>query len=596
MSLVSSRGILVRSDCGGKGICGKCRVVVEPSANLSPVTDAERNALSDADLSSGIRLACQVSATGRVRVVVPNDSVETKDVIGKLDIPRTFEVNPMVGRRVLNTAAAASCDHRDLVSIVRAAVPDLCKKDFLEPSVLGELAGDWSETEPLTVVVHRKKALTAVLRGVQTRSLGFAVDIGTTTVAGYLCDLSSGQIISASASANPQRLHGEDVITRITFATREEGGVRRLKSLVTSEVNTLLYSCLQKCDASTSDVDEVVVVGNSTMQHLFCGFNPRTLGVAPYRPVTRSASDWRASDLGLDLNRFANVHVFPAISAFVGGDTVAAILGDRPDLKAGVTLLVDIGTNGEIVLCKGNDLWATSCATGPALEGSHVSCGMRAVRGAIHTINVSPIDYSVSYDFFGKEVDGLPRGVCGSGIIDAVAEMRRSGLIVPSGRLQEALPGVVVDSRGIGRSFTLVPQDLSATGSSIQLTLKDVREIQVAKAALAVGIKLLMSTAGVDKVDRLVLTGAFGARFNWKNAVAIGMLPKSAIGPYVESIDNAAGIGAVAALLNGAVRNEATRLVDTVRVVELAEHPDFAAEFPVFMEFPPLPEGEASHG
>jgi len=589
MSLLSSQGLLIRSDCGGKGICGKCRVLVEPATNLSGLTDAESELLSKDDLSAGIRLACQASPTGRVQVTVPEDSIETGEVIGKIHIPRTFEVDPMVRRHIVEPAPNAAYNQRDLVGILRSQISDLDGETPSDPAVLAELAFNWSETEPLTLVKHITKGVTAVLPGPRPRSLGFAVDIGTTTVAAYLCDLESGRIVAASGSANPQRRHGEDVITRITFATQTDCGLRRLQELITSEINSRLNACLRKCDAEASDVDEVVIVGNTTMQHLFCGFSPGTLGVAPYRPVTCAASDWRASDLGLNLNPLTNVHVFPVISGFVGGDTVAAILGDRPDLRDQVSLLVDIGTNGEIVLAKGDELWATSCATGPALEGAHISCGMRAVRGAIHTIRVKALDYSVSYDFFGTEEGSQPRGVCGSGIIDAVAEMRRAGIILPNGRINEATPGVAVDSRGIGRGFILVPEQSSATGSPIQLTLNDVRQIQVAKAALAVGIRLLMSSAGVDRADRLVLTGAFGARFDWKNAAAIGMLPPCAIAPRIESLDNAAGVGAVAALLDAKLRQDAARFTETVRVVELAEHPDFPMEFPMSMDFPPLP-------
>jgi len=385
--------------------------------------------------------------------------------------------------------------------------------------------------------------------------------------------------------------HGADVITRIAFASQTSGGVDLLQRLVIDEINSLLLACLKSCAAATSDVDEIVIVGNSTMQHLFCRLNPYSLGISPYRPVTHLASDWRASDLGLNVNPFTNVHVFPVISGFLGGDCLAAILADRTYLRNETTLLLDLGTNGEIILCNGPNLWATSCATGPAFEGAHISCGMRAVPGAIHSVRINPANYSVSYDFFTAPGIDAPQGICGSGIIDTVAEMRRAGVLLPGGRFNEGVPGVKSDSSGVGRSFVLVTAELSATGLPVELTLKDVRQLQLAKGALEVGLKLLMKSAGIENVDRLVLTGGFGSSFNWKNAAAIGILPASITDRHVESIDNAAGVGAVAALLSENLRSEAVRLSTRIRVLELNDDAEFKTEFPMSVGFPLL-QGE----
>jgi len=314
--------------------------------------------------------------------------------------------------------------------------------------------------------------------------------------------------------------------------------------------------------------------------------HPHGLGYSPYLPVSCEPQNIQAEDTGLDLNPATNVFVFPIISGFVGGDTMGVILSERPHEREEVSLIVDIGTNGEVVLGNRNGLWATSCATGPALEGAHIACGMRAATGAIHRIRIDPRTYTADCDVLGNNGMERARGLCGSGIIDAVAGMRRAGLLLSSGRIQEGLPGVLTDEKQIGRKFVLVPAGNSANGQEIAITLGDVRQIQLAKAALFVGIKLLMQTAGLDRFDRLVLTGAFGARFDWKNAVSIGMLPEIDARTKVKIVSNAAGRGAVMALLDRRQREKAVLQAKKVRFIELAEDPNFVMEFPTATLFP----------
>ena len=586
--LAFSQGLIIRSDCGGKGSCGKCKVEVNPSANLSPVTESELEILSSVDLARGFRLACQAIALGKVSVSVPEDSIEVPSSTVKTDLKGSFPVDPMVRRLFIDLRPNSNTEHRDFVSILRKMDPSLNNNEFWDPVILRDLSAHWTEKGGITLVRHRKKGVTAVLPGSKSMSLGFAVDVGTTTVAAYLCDMVTGNVLGASSCANPQRRYGEDVISRIAFACKNENGTRTLKDLIIEGINALFEECLSICGAKSCDVDEVALVGNTTMQHLFCGFNPRSLGGAPYLPVSREAYDWRASDLGLNLSPCVNVHIFPVISGFLGGDTVGAILWDETNRRDETTLLVDIGTNGELVLAKGAELWATSCATGPAFEGAHISSGMRAVDGAITRIRIDPADLNLTYDVIKHEAISFPRGLCGSGVIDAVAEMRKVGLIRQNGRLDEAIPGVICDSKGIGRRYTLVASDETGIGSPIELTLGDIREVQLAKTALNLGIKFLMASADVNQVDRLVLTGAFGARFDWKNAVAMGMLPVSCVSGIVETIANAAGLGAVLALLDSTCRERAAALAQEVRVLELSEHPDFNTEFPFALDFPPV--------
>jgi uncharacterized 2Fe-2S/4Fe-4S cluster protein (DUF4445 family) len=440
----------------------------------------------------------------------------------------------------------------------------------------------------ITLVNHLQKGVTAALPGHRDASLGVALDLGTTTVAAYLCDLTTGTMLASAASLNPQRRFGEDVISRISMANEHENGLTDLQGLMAEAVNFLIGRCLDQIGASREDIDEVTAVGNTTMEQIFGGLHPHGLGVVPYMPATRSPLDLRAAELGLDLSPGVNLHLFPVISGFVGGDTMGVILADKPHQRDENCLIVDIGTNGEVVLGNRQGLWVTSCATGPALEGAQLSCGMRAVSGAIHRVDIDPATYEFKCQVLGDEQTTRPLGICGSGIIDAVAAMRRVGLLLPTGRFNEGMPGVHCDQKGIGRKVVLAPADQSGTGEDIIISLKDIRQIQLAKAALAVGIEFLMRRMGIERLDRTVLTGAFGARFDWRNAVTIGMLPQAVLAGEVLPMDNLAGVGAIMALLDRKARSEAAELAGHIRFLELAQEPDFAVRFPESTTFPAL--------
>jgi uncharacterized 2Fe-2S/4Fe-4S cluster protein (DUF4445 family) len=580
----------IRADCGGKGRCGKCYIQAAPLGHLSPISDRERAWLTGRQIEDGYRLACQSEIVGPVTVTVPAVDLEERETFGKTALTGAYPVAPTVERIVLDTPLISDNANqvcRDIVQQVERHARDVAGTEVhvRDPDAIRELSQPFVVEDAITLVRHQGRGVTAVLRGRHERSLGVALDIGTTTVAAYLCDLQRGVVLTAAAAANPQRGHGEDVITRISFANEDGSGLSRLHSLIIEEVNGLIRRCVREADACEHDVDEVTVVGNTTMLELFAGLHPHSLGVAPYLPVSCASADVRAADLGLELNPGTNVHIFPVISGFVGGDTVGAIVATRPHTDDAMTLIVDIGTNGELVLGNREVLWATSCATGPALEGAHISSGMRASAGAIHSLRIDPSSYHVSYDVLGKSEATRPYGMCGSGIIDAVAAMRAAEVVLPSGRIKEGLPGVVSDDQGIARRLILVPPDKTATGREISITLADVRQVQLAKAALFTGITTLMRRSGVTHIDRLILTGAFGARFDWQNAMAIGMLPPASVVGEVQIIENAAGAGAIMALLDRNVREEAQEISRAVHFVELADDPDFAVEFAGSMSF-----------
>ncbi len=575
-------GIELQSDCGGQGTCGKCRITAHPGNCLGPVSGAERELLAPDQLASGERLACQAHIRGSG--VIYSLASEQIDVSFKTGISGAFPADAAVARLILpRLELPANCG--DLAAAASAGARSLFGKEvsFTEVTAIAELSRVAGRGGPLTLVCHRERGVTAVLGGARQRAVGVAVDLGTTTLALYLCDLQNGQVIAAAGAGNPQRPFGEDVISRIAYANDNESGAGLLQKLLVDRINELTGPLISDAGLRREDIDEMVVVGNTTMETLFAGFHPHSLGVSPYLPPRRLPGDFRARDLGVDLNPGTNIHVFPVISGFLGGDTVAAILAEEPHHKDEVLLIIDIGTNGELVLGNRKALWATSCATGPAFEGAHISRGMRAAPGAIHKVDIDPETLRPFYEVLGATGSLQPQGICGSGIIDAVAAMRRTGLLRPNGRIVEGLPGVSTDGGHIGQRFVLAPA--GDANREIAITIQDVRQVQLAKAALCAGIKILLRRAGLSRVDQVVLTGAFGARFDWANAVSIGMFPDD-LGANVKVAENAAGMGAILALLDRKRRLEAVALAGMVRFVELAEEPDFQMEYILGMNFP----------
>lgn len=585
----------LRLDCGGKGLCGQCRVMATPAADLTAPAEAELDLLTPEELAAGLRLACQARVTGDLTLTIPERSRDAGEGPSKAVMVDRLPADPLVERILLPPAPwpnhlEAACP--DVVTWVQTRAEQLGhpRLRLEEPAVLRQLSRPEMLPGALSLVCHRERGVTAVLEGSRPRSLGAAVDIGTTTLGAYLADLREGRVLAAAAAVNPQRPYGEDVISRIAFAGEALHGVETLQRLVVEAVNYLIERLLATAGGDVQDLDEVVVAGNTTMERLFAGFHPHTLGVSPYLPILRPAMEFRAADLGLRMAPAANVYLFPVVSGFVGGDALAAALAAGLHETGETVLLVDIGTNGEVVLAHRRALWSTSCATGPALEGAHIACGMRAVAGAVHQVGFDPATQRVTWHTLGEGAHLRPLGLCGSGILDAVAALRRAGVIRPTGRLAEDRTGVSVDEGGVGREFILVPQAESGTGAPIPLTLQDIRQIQLAKAALAVGIEMLLERAGAARVDRTILTGAFGARFDWRSAAAIGMLPPAAVAAVVEPRENLAGVGAVLALVNRARRRELAALAERTRFLELAAEPDFGARFAAATGFPePVP-------
>ena len=583
----------IRFDCGGLGLCGKCRIIAHPTESLSTLTETEADILSPGEITSGCRLACQASIRGALTVTFHAELADSGEARGKAELRGSHSVDPMVERIILSKDSTPTMQlevYGDKLSWISQRCKDSSsRKLYIEDcDVLRQLSLPEVSKGEITVVNHEQKGVTAILDGNKKRSLGLALDLGTTTLAAYLCDLTTGEVLATASLLNPQRRFGADVISRITWANKDDKGLTELNKLVIEGVNCLIDLCTQKVGASQEDIDEVTAAGNTTMEQIFAAFHPHGLGVVPFLPVVRNSIDFKAVELGLNLNPATPVNLFPVISGFVGGDVLGVILASKPHEREENCLIVDIGTNGEIILANRNSLWATSCAMGPAFEGAQISCGMRAVSGAIDKVDIEPATGQANCRVIGNGSADLPIGVCGSGIIDAVAAMRRTGLLLANGRFKEGMPGVICDDTGIGRKFLLVPAEKSATGAEITITLQDIRQIQLAKAAMSVGIEFLIRKAGVTSIDRTILTGAFGARFDWRSAVTIGMLPPGLQTGEVNSMDNLAGVGVVMALLDKNRRAEAAELSKQVRFMELAREPDFETRFSQALIFPPL--------
>ncbi len=589
----------IRMDCGGRGICGKCRIIGTPPAHLAPPTEAEKAHLTAAELADGHRLACQTHFVGPAEVTVPDASLDPAAALGKDRLPPVMPPHPRVVRCLLHRASFPQILEGKATGLLewvakRASDTGTPGVRFRHLALAKQLSRPGVAEQDLTLVVHRHRGVSTVWPGHRPRSLGLAIDVGTTTLAVYLCELTTGRTVASLAGLNPQRGIGEDVISRIAHCDRHSKGLETLQGLVRDGLNRLMNVCLTRAEVSAEDVDAVTVAANPTMAHLLVGLHPHAIGVSPYLPATRRFFPLVAADLGLDLSPNTPVEMFPLVSGFVGGDTVAAVLADDTHRCDGATLLVDIGTNGEIVLGNGGGLWATSCATGPALEGARISCGMRAVPGAVDRVTFE--SGRIRYHVLG-DPDRPPLGLCGSGIIDAVWALSQAGALGRDGRFDPTYPGVVCNTDGLGCRFVLAPPGRSGSGTEIAVTQHDVRQVQLAKAAVAVGIAFLMDRAGVTRVARTVLTGAFGARFDWRSAVGIGMLPAPEIIGSVQPRDNLAGVGAVMALIDGNRARQVHRIQNGMQFVEMAGDPGFNTRFVAALALPePVAPDPANRG
>ena len=582
--------VFVRSDCGGAGVCGKCRVLSHGEEGLSAISDEERATLGEEQVAGGYRLACLAAVTSEATVVVPRTASEHGSPRGKKIQAPICTPDPLV-RRIFIEAdeLVTAVSSADGVQLLFGRLPGWSEFPVQEAaSQLVRLLADRPVENGVTLVCHEELGVTSVLSGDRPRSFGLAVDLGTTTIAAYLCDLQSGELLSSAAMFNPQRKFGDDVISRISSAAQSDTTLKDMQRSVAAALDQLVAQCLAECGIPDEELDELVVVGNTTMQTIFAGDSPESLGRSPYLPSTMEARNIPAESLGLGLGKGANVYLFPVISGFLGGDSVAAGLGGDLLHQSEPSLVIDIGTNGELLLGCGEQIVGTSCATGPALEGAAISCGMRAVPGAIDKAEVHSEDNSLRLHHIGVEEGAFPLGLCGSGLIDVIACLRQIGVLQESGRMNEHAEGVLCDENGLGMAYVLIPAEKSGSGKDILLTLHDVRAFQLAKSALVVGIEKLLEQYGLEAVPHTCITGAFGAHFNWRNGLAVDLLSEKATQGEVSSGANLAGAGAMMALLSRTKRREAEVLASRCIALELAADPDFNMRFVERTRFPAL--------
>lgn len=566
-------GVDLISVCGGLGICGRC--VVQPlTGDLTDLTDADRENLSAQELAQGYRLACMAYPLSDCKVGVPAESLSTPMRTQVEGLEAEVEPDSLVHSVIVELSAPsltrAPADAENLLTQVnQAGLP----AQTIELAVLQELSPKLREWNWRCQAHIRQGEITAITSAT-TRPLGLAVDLGSTKIAAYLVDLSSGHTLAAKGLMNPQISYGEDIISRCARAAKSVEGSRQMQQIVVEALNQLAADLCAEAEVAASEIVDAVIVGNTAMHHLLLRLPVGQLVAAPYVPAISRAVDLKARDIGLTLAPGANLHLLPNVAGFVGADHVAMLLATAGEWSQRNVLALDIGTNTEISLVtRTGQMTCLSCASGPAFEGYHIKDGTRARPGAIEKVKIS------NGQIFYQTIAGAPpAGICGSGILDAVAQLRLAGVLFDNGRMQ---PGSHPNVREVGsqREFVLVKAEIGE-GKEIAVTQNDIREVQLAKAAIQAGLQALMAEArlALAELEGVIIAGAFGSYIDIPNAVALGMLPSLPLERF-KQVGNAAGIGAKLALLSSQHRVAAQELHTRLNYVELAKYPKFAYLF-----------------
>ncbi|MFN3664480.1 ASKHA domain-containing protein [Yoonia sp.] len=604
-------GVDLDSVCGGRGICSKCQitpsygefskhgVTVAPDA-LSDWNSVEERYDTIRGLKQGRRLGCQATIQRDVVIDVPAESQVHKQVVRKRAEVREITMNPSTRLYYVEVAEPDMHDPSgDLERLVIAL-----RRDWDLPALEADLGvlralqkalrkGDWK----VTVAIHLGDAvfsprIIAIWPGFYDGTIyGLAVDLGSTTIAAHLCDLRTGEVTASSGIMNPQIRFGEDLMSRVSYGMMNPTGPAEMTRAVREGMNALFVQIAEEAGIDRALIMDAVFVCNPVMHHLFLGIDAYELGQAPFALATSDALSLRAADLDLNLHPAARVYILPCIAGHVGADAAAVALSEAPDKSEDLVLIVDVGTNAEILLGNREKVLACSSPTGPAFEGAQISSGQRAAPGAIEHVEIDPITKLPRFKVIGSDLwsdeDGFSEaiaqtgvtGICGSGIIEVIAEMRMTGIVDAPGLIgsadQTGSPHCFADGR---TNSYLLYDGTAAGGPLITVTNTDIRQIQMAKAALYSGARLLMDKFGVDKVDRVVLAGAFGAHISPKHAMVLGMIPDAPL-DKVTSAGNAAGTGARIALLNTDARREIETIVRQIHKVETAIEPRFQEHF-----------------
>jgi len=586
LEAATEAGVAITSPCGGQATCGKCRVIVKKGA-FPPPTKTERAVLTEEQLRDGMRLACQAKLIDDMVIEIPETSraLELRILMGGAAQPVSLAPNVSKTYVELPTQkledSVSLFDHLKRTLDIRA---DL-KSDLSLIRQLPRVQTEWDNK--VTATTCGDKLIALEKADTTERCYGIALDIGTTTVVGTLIDLNTGKNVETAAAVNPQSQYGHDVISRITHATEHEDGLETLQTTVITAVNKIIETIASEADVKTDEIYEMTVVGNSTMLHLFLGLSPRSLGLMPFVPVVSRPVDVDAAELGIHINPAGNIHALPNIAGFVGADTVGAILSANFDLKdsdidGSVKLLADMGTNCEIVLKMGDELFACSTAAGPAFEGAKIKYGMYAGPGAIEQISLGGDSAPVECRVIGKMA---AKGICGSGLVDIAAELLRTGIVDATGRMLsgDELANVKPELRTRVRENDGIKEFVianSQSGEPISLTQRDIRELQLAKAAIRTGIEVLLKQAEKrpEDVSELYIAGGFGNYLNKGNAIRLGLIPELQH-EKIKFIGNAAVAGAKMALISMEARQRTEKVARITQHLQIAETPDFQTRF-----------------
>ncbi len=629
-----SLGVDLDSVCGGRGICGRCQVlcsegefskhkVVSSSDHLTPFgPNEERYEKIKGEMKAGRRLGCQAKLQGDVVIDVPEDSQVHRQVIRKAADHVNITLDPSVRLYYVEVQQPDMHDPSgDLKRLKKALHKEwqlenlTCEKSLFSSLQTILRDGEWKVTvavydpssKEATAVqgatqATPSKRILSVWPGFHDRAYGVAIDVGSTTIAAHLCNLVDGEVLASSGAMNPQIRFGEDLMSRVSYVMMNPGGDAEMTEAVIESINQLLVAVCEEAaanvdgheDASINDILDITFVANPVMHHLLLGINPVELGWAPFALAFDEAASLAARDMGIHANPNARTYILPCIAGHVGADAAGVVLAEKPYTLEPATLLVDVGTNAEIVLGNKDRLLACSSPTGPAFEGAQISSGQRAAPGAIERVRIDRETLEPRFSVIGSDVwSDAPdfaeankslgvSGICGSGIIEVIAEMFLTGIINQDGVIQGELQSKSDRILEEGRTFSYLLHDGDVR---IVITQNDVREIQLAKAALYAGVRLLMDKLEISSVERIRLAGAFGSHIDVKYAMVIGLIPDCDL-QHVSSAGNAAGNGARIALMNVAARQEIETVVQSVEKIETAVEARFQEHFVDAMAFP----------
>ncbi|MBN1214938.1 MAG: DUF4445 domain-containing protein [Candidatus Lokiarchaeota archaeon] len=600
--------VRIRSECQGRGTCGKCKLKVENGDYyLNSPTNSELKLLNKNELENGYRLACQTKIIENIRqkdhsisqsnmkIYLPENLLLEEFQILTSGIGKGVNLNPSMIKIFLKIPKALFNNQTADVERIFQEISKIRTDIYLELDIDYELLKIIPEllknqNSELTVTIRNKKRIINLEpRNQVIENYGIAIDIGTTTLVGYLINLNDKKIYAIDSKLNPQTQYGEDVISRISFIKDNKNGLEILNSLIIKQINKIIFNVCKKANIHQNHINEATIVGNSIMHHIFLGLNPTQIGISPYTPILQKSINIKAKELKLNIFQNGNIHILPLIAGFVGADTMGLILSSKIYEEETLTLAIDIGTNGEIVIGNKDVLAVGSCAAGSALEGAHIKHGMRAAEGAIDSVKINPENLELSYTTIKNK---KPIGICGSGLIDVIAEMLKVKILTQSGLFNKKMinnKDFIINGNEI--EYIIVNEKDTLLKSPITLSINDIRQIQMAKAAFYSGVKIMIKNMyesfniNTLNIEKILLAGAFGNYINKDNAKFIGMIPDINTNNIFQ-IGNAAGIGAQYSLLDINVRKEENELLKKIRYIEIANDKTFQREYAEAMYFP----------